>query len=126
QEPNIKYCPKVLTGLSGDCLHAQRDCNAEFNARFPGQEPNIKYCPKVLTGLSGDCLHAQRDCNAEFNARFPATPSTTSPSRRPPPLYDALRDAHRDAHHDARRDALNDVNDFTIFVKYSARFNAEA
>ncbi|KAL5055877.1 hypothetical protein RYX36_036559, partial [Vicia faba] len=54
------------------------------------------------------------------------TPSTTSPSRRPPPLYDARRDAHRDARRDARRDALNVVNDFTIFVKYSARFNAEA
>ncbi|CAI8592013.1 unnamed protein product [Vicia faba] len=55
QEPNIKYCPKVLSGLSGDCLHAQRDCNAEFNARFPGAQSRRCRCDTTVNTHTCTC-----------------------------------------------------------------------
>ncbi|XP_050913741.1 uncharacterized protein LOC127128438 isoform X2 [Lathyrus oleraceus] len=75
-EPNIKYCPKVFTGLSGDCLHAQRDCNAEFNARFKGAQARRCRCDTtvnthtcsccIVCGLNGhqnnDFFISQDDC----------------------------------------------------------------
>ncbi|KAI5431849.1 hypothetical protein KIW84_035844, partial [Lathyrus oleraceus] len=54
-EPNIKYCPKVLTGLSGDCLHAQRDCNAEFNARFKGAQARRCRCDTTVNTHTCSC-----------------------------------------------------------------------
>ncbi|XP_058739336.1 uncharacterized protein LOC131611283 [Vicia villosa] len=55
QESNIKYCPKVLTGLSGDCLHAQRDCNAEFNARFKGAQARRCRCDTTVNTHTCSC-----------------------------------------------------------------------
>nr|XP_004491973.1 uncharacterized protein LOC101510874 [Cicer arietinum] len=40
--PDIKFCPRVLQGLSGDCLNAQKDCYAEFNGRY--KDAQARHC----------------------------------------------------------------------------------
>ncbi|XP_058739338.1 uncharacterized protein LOC131611286 [Vicia villosa] len=52
-EPNIAYCPRLLKGLSGDCFHAQRDCNDEFNARYKGAQ--ARRCRCDSTGNTHTC-----------------------------------------------------------------------
>ncbi|CAK8540841.1 unnamed protein product [Lathyrus sativus] len=53
EEPNIMFCPRLLKGLSGDCLHAQRDCNDEFNARYKGAQ--ARRCRCDTTGNTHTC-----------------------------------------------------------------------
>ncbi|XP_058739337.1 uncharacterized protein LOC131611284 [Vicia villosa] len=70
QESNIKYCPKVLTGLSGDCLHAQRDCNAEFNARFKGAEARRCRCDTTVNTHTCSCCIVCGKMEHEKNKLF--------------------------------------------------------
>ncbi|CAL5191286.1 unnamed protein product [Lathyrus oleraceus] len=55
EEPNIKFCPRLLKGLSGDCLHAQRDCNDEFNARYKGAQARRCRCDTTANTHTCSC-----------------------------------------------------------------------
>jgi hypothetical protein len=41
---NIKFCPRELKGLRGDCLHSLSDCETEFNSRFKGAQARRCRC----------------------------------------------------------------------------------